>query len=121
MRVLCTPHRTASRGTRHRWTPSGDELRRIGTDYLFGHADFNRELAAELFPESHTRWGLIRFVPPEALSRLAAALADRGYPDETISGILGGDFMRVGRQAWNPTGATAGPSSDHGTVGERAP
>jgi hypothetical protein len=41
--------------------------------------------------------------------------------DETISGILGGNFMRVARQAWNPTGATAGPSSDHGAAGERAP
>jgi membrane dipeptidase len=81
----------------------------IGTDYPLNLTDFNREFAenAEMFPESYRRWGPIRFVEPEALSPLAAGLAARGYPDETISGILGGNFMRVARQAWNPIGATA--------------
>ncbi|MCO5986603.1 dipeptidase [Actinoallomurus spadix] len=76
----------------------------IGTDYPFDIDDFNRELTenAELFPESYTRWGPIRFVEPETLSPLAAVLADRGYPDEAITGILGGNFLRVARQAWNP-------------------
>ena len=87
-----------------------------GTHYPFDIADFNRELTenAELFPESYTRWGPIRFVEPEALSPLAAALADRGYPDETITGILGGNFMRVARQTWNPTtNAPTQPPPDH--------
>lgn len=85
----------------------------IGTDYPFDHADFNRELAEnpELFPDGYRRWGPIRFLPPEGLSPLAAALADRGYPDETITGILGGNFMRVASRAWNPAAdATIEPS-----------
>jgi membrane dipeptidase len=74
----------------------------IGTDFPFDQADFDREFAdnAELFPESYRRWGPIRFVPPEALSPLAAALSERGYPEEAIRGILGGNFLRVARQAW---------------------
>jgi membrane dipeptidase len=74
----------------------------IGTDYPFDLDDFNRELTdnAELFPESYRRWGPIRFVEPEALPPVAAALADRGYPDEAIAGILGGNFLRIARQVW---------------------
>jgi membrane dipeptidase len=74
----------------------------IGTDYPFDLADFNRELSdnPELFPESFRRWGPIRFVEPEALSSLAVALTDRGYPGEAVAGILGGNFLRVARQVW---------------------
>jgi membrane dipeptidase len=81
----------------------GPEHVGIGTDYPFDLADLNRELAEnpELFPESYRRWGPIRFVEPEALPPLAAALAARGYPDEAIHGILGGNFLRVARQAWH--------------------
>ncbi|MFB9833355.1 dipeptidase [Actinoallomurus acaciae] len=87
----------------------------IGTDYPFDLADLNREITEhpELFPESYTRWGPIRFVEPEALSPLAAVLADRGYPDEAITGILGGNFMRVACQAWGPAAdATTEPPPD---------
>jgi hypothetical protein len=53
---------------------------------------------------------------------LAVALSARGYPDETITGILGGNFLRVAHQVWNPaTGAAIEPSSDHGAAGKRAP
>jgi len=92
----------------------GPEHVGIGTDYPFDLTDFNREFAenAELFPESYRRWGPIRFVEPEALSPLAAALATRGYPAEAINSILGGNFMRVARHAWNPTGAMAEPPID---------
>jgi membrane dipeptidase len=78
----------------------------IGTDFPFDQSDFDREFAenAELFPESYRRWGPIRFLSPEALSPLAAALSARGYPDETIGGILGGNFLRVAGQAWGPVG-----------------
>jgi microsomal dipeptidase-like Zn-dependent dipeptidase len=29
-------------------------------------------------------------------------LAARGYPDEAIRGILGGNFLRVARETWGP-------------------
>jgi membrane dipeptidase len=80
----------------------GPEHVGIGTDYPFDLADFNQELTdnAELFPDSYRRWGPIRFVEPEALSPLAAALSDRGYPDDAVAGILGGNFLRIARQVW---------------------
>ena len=86
----------------------------IGTDYPFDRTDLDREFAenADLFPESYRRWGPIRFVEPEAFSPLAAALATRGYPDEAIAGILGGNFLRVARQAWNPGATATGPPSN---------
>jgi membrane dipeptidase len=96
----------------------------IGTDYPFDHIGFNRELTENpgLFPDSYRRWGPIRFLSPEALSPLAVALSARGYSDETITGILGGNFLRAAHRVWNPaTDAAIEPSSDHGAAGKRAP
>lgn len=82
----------------------GPEHVGVGTDYPFNEADLQRELAEhpELFPESYTRWGPIKFMPPEDLPPLGRALADRGYPHDAIAAILGGNFLRVARQVWKP-------------------
>jgi membrane dipeptidase len=84
----------------------GPEHVGVSTDFPFDHADFNREIREnpELFPESFTRWGPIRFMPPEDLPPVGAALADRGYPASDIAAILGGNFLRVARQVWKPVG-----------------
>lgn len=76
----------------------------IGTDFPFDYADFNRELAENpgLFPDSYRRWGPIRFLPPEALPALTTALADRGYADDSVAAILGGNALRVAHQVWAP-------------------
>jgi membrane dipeptidase len=88
----------------------GPEHVGIGTDFPFDHADFEQEIAEnpELFPESYHRWGPIRFLPPEGLSPLADALAARGYPDEAVRGILGGNFLRVARETWGGLDIDAG-------------
>jgi membrane dipeptidase len=42
------------------------------------------------------------FVPPEALPPLEAELAGLGYPEDAIAGIMGGNFLRVAQQVWQP-------------------
>jgi membrane dipeptidase len=80
----------------------GPEHVGVATDYPFDLADFHRILATNphLFPESYTRWGPIEFVPPEELLLVGAALTARGYPDEAVDGILGGNFRRVAGEVW---------------------
>jgi membrane dipeptidase len=80
----------------------GPEHVGVSTDYSFDHEDLNREMVAnpELFPEVYRRWGPINFMPPEDLLRVDGALRDRGYPDDAVAGILGGNFRRVAEQVW---------------------
>ncbi|NJQ15408.1 dipeptidase [Streptomyces bohaiensis] len=80
----------------------GPEHVGVSTDYPFDHDDFNALLAEtpELFPECYTRWGPIAFMPPEELLTLEDALLARGYPDEAVTGIMGGNFYRVAEQVW---------------------
>jgi microsomal dipeptidase-like Zn-dependent dipeptidase len=35
---------------------------------------------------------------------LAGALTDRGYPDEAVAGILGGNVLRLATDVWKPVG-----------------
>lgn len=74
----------------------------VSSDYAFDHEDFNAMLATspELFPESYTRWGAINFLPPEGLLGVEQALRSRGYPDDAVAAILGGNFRRVAQQVW---------------------
>ena len=74
----------------------------IGTDYVFDTDDLNLELAnAQIFPASY-RGRQVDFFPPEQLAALEAELAGRGYPAADIAAIMGGNFLRVARQVWNP-------------------
>jgi membrane dipeptidase len=87
----------------------GPEHVGIGTDYVFDNADLNQELQnnPQIFPESYRRWGRADFFPPEQLVPLEAELASLGYPETAIAGIMGGNFLRVAQQVWQPP-ATAG-------------
>jgi len=40
------------------------------------------------------------YVPPEEAPRLTQALLDRGYGEQDIRGILGGNFLRVAEAVW---------------------
>jgi membrane dipeptidase len=42
------------------------------------------------------------FFPPEQLGPLEAELAQLGYPQSAIEGIMGGNFLRVAEQVWRP-------------------
>nr|WP_062332658.1 membrane dipeptidase [Herbidospora sakaeratensis] len=80
----------------------GPEHVGIGSDYSFDADTIMEDLAAnpELFPEEYTRWGTIRFVEPETTLLVERELIGRGYPEETVRGILGGNFRRVAAQVW---------------------
>ncbi|WP_061293027.1 dipeptidase [Herbidospora cretacea] len=80
----------------------GPEHVGIGSDYSFDAEDIMTELAdnPELFPEEYTRWGVIRFVEPETTLLVERELVARGYPEETVRGILGGNFRRVAAEVW---------------------
>ncbi|MFE0423357.1 dipeptidase [Streptomyces sp. NPDC058953] len=80
----------------------GPEHVGVSTDYPFDHEDFNAMLqqSPELYPECCTRWGPIRFMPPEGLLTVEDALLARGYPDSAVTAILGGNFRRVAARVW---------------------
>ena len=74
----------------------------VSTDYPFDAEDLRREMVdnPHLFPESYTRWGPIDFIAPEEFLGVGAALRERGYPDDAVTAILGGNFRRVAAAAW---------------------
>ncbi|WP_308442198.1 dipeptidase [Planotetraspora kaengkrachanensis] len=80
----------------------GPEHVGIGSDYSFDAEDLTAELAdnPDLFPEEYTRWGVIEFVEPETTLLVERELVGRGYPEEAVRGILGGNFRRVAAQVW---------------------
>ncbi|MGV7682679.1 membrane dipeptidase, partial [Mycobacterium kansasii] len=53
-----------------------------------------------LFDASYTRWGAIQWMPPETLLTLGEHLTERGWSEEDIRAVLGGNFYRVAQRAW---------------------
>lgn len=74
----------------------------VSTDQSFDVDDFLDEIAANpgLFDEAYTRWGPIRWMPPETFVTLGAHLAARGWTQTDIAAVLGGNFLRIARQVW---------------------
>ncbi len=74
----------------------------VSTDHSFDGADFLAEVTAnpDLFDESYTRWGPIRWMPPETSATLGSHLRTRGWSDSEISAVLGRNFERVARATW---------------------
>ncbi|MBS4100579.1 dipeptidase [Tsukamurella paurometabola] len=74
----------------------------VSTDHSFDSEDFLAELAAnpDVFDESYTRWGPIRWMPPEDVIRLGAHLAGRGWSPSDIEAVTGGNFLRVAERSW---------------------
>lgn len=74
----------------------------ISTDFSFDYADFVEELTRNphLFDASYTRWGAIQWMPPQTLLSLGEHLTERGWSDEDIRAVLGGNFYRVAQRAW---------------------
>ena len=74
----------------------------IGSDYSFDADDLlvDIENEPELFPEEYTKWGPIGFIEPEVTLTVEDRLLERGYPQEAVDGILGGNFRRVASEVW---------------------
>ncbi|MGB3698870.1 MAG: membrane dipeptidase [Gordonia sp. (in: high G+C Gram-positive bacteria)] len=74
----------------------------VSTDHSFDAADFLAEIAdhPEAFDDSYTRWGVIRWMPPETFVTLGRELAARGWRDSDIAQLLGGNFRRVALTSW---------------------
>ncbi len=85
----------------------------IGLDYIYDPELESFPAGADAtywFPPEHGYQGdvlnTIEFMPPEALAGLAEQLAARGYTDGDISGIRGGNFLRVAAACWEPVAKT---------------
>lgn len=88
----------------------------VSTDHSFDAADFLAEVSANphLFDESYTRWGPIRWMPPETFLTLGRHLAEDGWSEDAIGAVLGGNFLRVAHDTWGRPGRdSAGLSTCH--------
>lgn len=74
----------------------------LGLDYVFNQPDMDAALAAhaELWPPAFGYRPGIKFAPPEQIREIAGALSARGYGDDDIKGVLGGNLLRVAAQVW---------------------
>jgi membrane dipeptidase len=75
----------------------------LGIDYVLDHDFVNRYLQGR--PEEWPRaegsvWKYIRYAPPEQIPGLTEVMLRAGYPEGTIRGVLGENFLRVGRRVW---------------------
>ncbi|WP_328396955.1 dipeptidase [Nocardia sp. NBC_00416] len=75
----------------------------VSTDHSFDAEDFLAEVRArpQFFDESYTRWGPIRWMPPEIFVTLGDHLSRRGWSDDDIGAVLGANFARVARRTWS--------------------
>ncbi len=60
-------------------------------DYVTGHPD--------IFPPDKMK-DVLSFVEPEQLPEITELLYRKGYSEEVINGILGGNFLRVAKAVW---------------------
>lgn len=69
----------------------------IGSDYSFDFEEFNNALAAhpEAFSEEYTRYGPLQWVPPEDVVTLPSLLRSRGFAEDAIAAVYGGNFRRL--------------------------
>jgi membrane dipeptidase len=74
----------------------------LGFDYVFDRAELDEYLAKhpDVFPPSDGYESGISMVEPEQLPDLVEQLVVRGYSDEDVHAILGGNHLRVARRVW---------------------
>lgn len=74
----------------------------IALDYVFDPQELADYLAtmSETFPDDPTYRQTIKMVAPEAFTTIVAGLLKRGYGDEDVRKILGGNWRRVAEQVW---------------------
>ncbi len=74
----------------------------LGLDFVFDQQELDDYLAKmkATFPAGLGYHAGINMVPPETIPEVVEDLLQRGYRDEDITAILGGNWMRVARQVW---------------------
>ena len=75
----------------------------IGTDFIFMDPVVLTRLLRDktwLWPPGFSYDAGMQFAQPEQIPELAEALSRRGYSDEALEKILGGNFMRVASRVW---------------------
>lgn len=73
----------------------------IGLDYVIDKQELVDYLKSypEVYPPGKMK-DLLQFVAPEQFPEFTELLYQRGYGEQVISGILGGNFMRVAKEVW---------------------
>jgi membrane dipeptidase len=74
----------------------------MGFDYCFDQAEVDEFMKSrpEMWPQGMNYGEGMKITAPEDLPVVVECLVRRGYPDDAISGILGGNFLRVASQVW---------------------
>lgn len=74
----------------------------IGLDYVFDTAGMNAMLAehANLWPAGFGYSPGVRFFPPEDLPKVTELLLRRGYAEQDVRSLLGGNLLRIARTVW---------------------
>jgi membrane dipeptidase len=74
----------------------------LGFDYVFDRAELDEYLAnhPDIFPPSDGYAAGIGMVEPEQVPEVVELLLQKGYADEDVSAILGGNHLRVARRVW---------------------
>lgn len=74
----------------------------LGLDYTFDKEEVDEYVLArpDIFPP-HLGYGAgMRMVEPEQLPELTDILLARGFSDEQLAAVLGGNWLRLARQVW---------------------
>ncbi|MDH0866508.1 membrane dipeptidase [Mitsuaria sp. GD03876] len=74
----------------------------LGLDFVFDQEELNEQLRQmkHTFPDGFGYEAGIGMVAPEAIPEIVEQLLRRGYRDEDVLAILGGNWMRVAEQVW---------------------
>lgn len=73
----------------------------LGLDYVFDaeELDFYVRSMPETFPPDLYSEGIV-MAPPESIPQIVGGLVARGYEDEDIRAVLGGNLMRIAAEVW---------------------
>lgn len=84
----------------------------IALDYVFdiGELEEYMQTMRHTFPPGLGYELGARFLPPEQIGEIVAALQARGYGSDDLKAILGGNLMRLARTVWKPASAAAANS-----------
>lgn len=76
----------------------------LGIDHVFDTLEVEETLRAmpETFPAGLGYELPLRMLAPEQLPAVVQGLLERGYRDDELTGLLGGNLLRLARQVWRP-------------------